>query len=93
MQLAGRFGEEVDEFQIRISKGRHKNVHPFAEDITSFEQGDKKASGPLRRLSSEEKEAIEADAMAIEDPHIRKAFVRAMISDLESNFDESNQKR
>ena len=93
MQLAGRFGEEVDEFQIRISKGRHKNVHPFVEDIPSFEQGGKKASGPLRQLSSEEKEAIEADAMAIEDPRIRKAFVRAMISDLESNFDESNQKR
>lgn len=45
MQLAGRFGEEVDEFQIRISKGRHKNVHPFVEDIPSFEQGIRRLQG------------------------------------------------
>lgn len=73
------FGEDIDEFIIKVSYGRYKEKHPF-------ESGDKKEEvEPKKQLSTEQLEFIDETADKVEDPHLRELFKKAMKADLKDN--------
>lgn len=89
MKLHGLFGEEVDDFLIHVSRGKYKKSHPFVEK-------DARAPRPAVQripLSREERRDIEEKSSAIQDARLRKAFTRAMISDIESKSGIKSQKQ
>lgn len=75
LQCRERFGETIDVFSIHISKGRHKDTHPFVVD-----KDEEEISEPL---SPEELQRVEEACENIPASPLRDSFRRAMISDLE----------
>lgn len=65
------FSLQIDEFVIKISRGAYMENHPFKDE----EKPKKKKK--IRRLSSEEKEKLDAYSSFIKDEKIRESFKRA----------------
>ena len=80
LQFFERFGEEIDEFKIFISRGQYKSFHPFVrqEQAPSYEE----RATPVP-LSDDELVAISEQTAGIDNAHLRKAVQRAMVADLE----------
>jgi hypothetical protein len=80
LQFFERFGEEIDEFKIFISRGQYKSFHPFVrqEQAPSYEE----RATPVP-LSDDELVAISEQTASIDNAHLRKAVQRAMVADLE----------
>lgn len=80
LQFFERFGEEIDEFKIFISRGQYKTFHPFAkqETVPSYVE----PAVPVA-LTEVEREEVVAQTAGIEDPRLRRAVERAMVADLE----------
>lgn len=74
------FGEEIDEFRIRVSRGKYKLDHPYREHADSNAQAEKM---PREPLSEERLAQIDEELLDIPDKRVREALKRAMISDLE----------
>ncbi len=69
------FNEVIEDFQIHISRGRYKHMHPFERE-----------EGPLHKpipLDEEEMKEIDDICRDIPDEKLRESFKRAMICDLE----------
>lgn len=80
-QCREKFGEEIDLFDIHISRGRNKQNHPYAEDEEVNRAA--RASEPVVPLTPEEMERVEEACAPIPDPLLREKFKKAMISDLQ----------
>ena len=70
-----RFGEDIDEFHIHISRGSMKKRKPFASDSRDEEQ-----SVPL---TPEERTQAQLWANRIGSSRVRNSFERALVADLE----------
>lgn len=80
LKLLERHNEDVAEFRILVSRGKYKKNYPFRT-----EEGVVAAPVPARRvpLPAQMRIELEEQCLAIADPHLREALLRAMISDLE----------
>ncbi|MEG2006115.1 MAG: DUF721 domain-containing protein [Raoultibacter sp.] len=90
LQFLQRFGEELDEFKIYISRGDYKKNHPFQkeEDPCYIEH-----ARPLP-LTDDEKQPFENKLNQIQDENLRSALKQAVVSDLEwkKGIKEKNNK-
>ena len=78
LKLLQLFGEQVEQFEIHVSRGNYKDYHPYADEHAP--EGD--SDLPLAPLSEEEREAVEATARMVDDERVRKALEKAMSADL-----------
>ena len=74
------FGEEIDEFRIRVSRGKYKLSHPYREEVEKTAAQEK---APRVALSEARIAQIDEELSTIPDKKVREALKRAMISDLE----------
>ena len=87
LKLLERFGEDVAEFRILISRGKYKENHPYRA-----QEAENPSPEPARHpLSLEEIRELQERASAIEDPRMREALLKAMISGLERKTDELDE--
>lgn len=87
LKLLERFGEEISEFRILISRGKYKENHPYREKTLDY-----LPPTPERRpLPPEEVESIRERAEVIEDKRMREALLKAMISGLERKSEEDDE--
>lgn len=84
LKLLERFGEQVSEFRILISRGKYKDNHPFRDPAPTVGV----STPPRRPLSPEETDRLRAEAAKIGDERMREALLKAMISGLERKTDE-----
>lgn len=79
LKLLELFGENVDEFEIHISRGNYKQHHPFlTEDAPETDK-----SPTAVPLDPTESDYVSNTASKIDDPRLRASFEKAMKSDLE----------
>lgn len=73
------FGEDIQEFDIKISQGNRKKSHPYKEEEppTFIDR-----SRPVS-LSAEEKAEVESRVADIENAAVREALRKAMTADLQ----------
>ena len=80
LRLLELFGEEIDDFQIRISQWKkYREIHPY---ITESQQATDTDS-PSIPLDSNEKSYVSNTSSLIDDERLRKTFEKAMTADLE----------
>lgn len=78
LQFARRYGEEIAEFRILISRGRYKNNHPFApKREASYDE--RAVPAPLDARQSE---ALAAALSGVADPTLRAALEKAARADM-----------
>lgn len=87
LKLLERFGEDISEFRILISRGSYKENHPYREKTPDYLP----PTPPRRPLPPEELEDLRGRAEAIEDVRMREALLKAMISGLERKSDEDSE--
>lgn len=83
LKLLERFGEQIEEFRILISRGRYKENHPYRDS----DEGAAVPTPPRRPLPAEEVERLREQASGIADERMREALLKAMISGLERKND------
>ena len=80
LRLLELFGEEIDRFDIRISKWRkYRDSHPYIDGDSANNQT-VSVSVPL---DDEEKSFVSATVSKVADEKVRKALEKAMTADLE----------
>ena len=80
LQFYERFGEMIDEFKIFISRGQYKSVHPFVHHDAPPSYVEHARPVPL---SEAERAMVCSQTADIQNPQLRRAVERAMVSDLE----------
>lgn len=83
------FGEEIDEFRIRVSRGKYKLDHPYREQAAVADS----EKAPRQPLSKERIDQIDEELSEIPNERLREALKRAIISDLEVKNAAEDQKR
>lgn len=86
LKMLERFGEEIDDFRILISRGEYKNKHPYFYNQTDT------CHTPSSRtpLSSQEIHSINERASEIGNQKVRNSLVKAMISGLEQQSERKD---
>ena len=80
LRLLELFGEDIEEFEIRISgKKEYKREHPYVDDRSGFSHSEKESIP----LTPDEKLFVDRTARIIEDESVRKSLEKAMTADLE----------
>ena len=86
LRLLELFGEDIEEFDIRISgKREYKREHPYVDESLEVP----KPNVPPLPLTTEEKEFVNRTADLIEDRRVRKSLEKAMTADLEWKKNEN----
>jgi len=85
-KLQEKFGEEVDEFRISVSRSRYRNYYPFKEQESTENQFN-------HELNQDDIKHIDELCEGIENARIQRAFREAMMSNLRWNqtFFEENK--
>ena len=79
LQLLQLFGEEIEDFEICISKWKkYREMHPYAEDLTSSDSPQTKT----KPLNVEDSTYVDCTSAKITDEKLQKAFKKAMTADL-----------
>lgn len=80
LSLLELFGEDIEDFQILVSKWRkYREVHPYIDD----EESDRLDEVTPIPLDDEERTFVSQTASQIEDEKVRKSLEKAMTADLE----------
>lgn len=79
LKFLQKFGEDIDEFKILISRGNYKKNFPFKLDQN---QNLKNKTTPIP-LSVNEKSRVAEITASIEDTKVRESLERAIVADLE----------
>ena len=79
LHLLELFGEDVESFQIHVSKPKYKKYHPYLADPSG--KADESASSIP--LTDDEKAYVSDTVSTIEDQRLRKSLEKAMTADLE----------
>ena len=91
LKLHHQYGEDIDEFQIKISYGKMKHTYAFRKEVLDPFYSHKAPSIPL---SFEKRQELEELVSSIPDKNVRTALLQAMIDDLEwksgIEFENSN---
>ena len=79
------FNEQLDAFDIYVSRSKYKNNHPF---IDREEEPQKQPHS----LTEEELEFVEKTVARVEDPYLRTRIKKAMIATLQYEDEEKTEK-
>ncbi len=79
LHLLELFGEQVEQFEIYVSKPKFKKNHPY---LASDEDASQKKA-PSVPLTEEEKEYVEDTVATVEDDRLRESLRKAMTADME----------
>ncbi len=79
LKLLELFGEQVEQFEIHISRGNYKKNHPY---IVADETETVEKLSPIP-LTQDEKELVSARVSGIGNPRLRESLQRAMTADIE----------
>ena len=80
LRLLELFGEDIDDFRIKVSKWKkYRECHPYVND-ESPDYSSKSSSVPL---TVDEQSYVSRTVAVIEDKKLRKSFKKAMTADLE----------
>lgn len=79
LHLLELFGEDIEQFEIHVSKPRYKGNHPYL--TKSSDGADEKA--PSIPLDDHERAYVSDTVSAVEDKQLREALQKAMTADLE----------
>lgn len=88
LHLLELFGEEVESFEIHVSRGKYKKNHPYLSN--GEENVAQKA--PSIPLDDNEKEYVSNTVSTVEDNRLRASLQKAMTADMEWKKGE-NQSR
>ena len=79
LHLLELFGEDVESFEIHVSRGKYKKNHPYLseEDETVIKKP------PSVPLNDNEKEYVSNTVSTVEDNRLREALRKAMTADME----------
>ena len=75
LKLLELFGEEVEQFDIHVSRGNYKQNHPY---LVENEEEDNRTSIEFVALDEEELKCVSETSSVIEDEKVRKALESAM---------------
>lgn len=80
LRLLELFGEDIDDFQIKVSRWKkYREIHPYLDEVSPDETN----KSPSIPLTVSELSHVSNVGAAIEDEKIRKSFEKAMKADLE----------
>ena len=79
LHLLELFGEDVEQFEILVSRGKYKKNHPYLTE-TSQEADE---SIPAIPLDEDEKAFVSDTVSSVEDQKLRETLQKAMTADLE----------
>ena len=79
LRLLELFGEDVEQFEIHVSRGKYKKNHPYLAGSRET-AAEKPASVPL---DDTENAYVESTVSTVEDKQLREALQKAMKTDLE----------
>ena len=85
LQLLELFGEQVEEFEILVSRGNYKNHHPFAEEEPVAEPPKVDPS----QLPDSDRRHVSETVAVVEDEKLRKSLEKAMTADMARNRAEN----
>ena len=87
LTLREMFGEEIDTFEIYVSRGKYKSRHPFEKkpEQNIDDSSSKNTGFATRELTESEQEYIQHVVSTIEDERLRASIEKAMKADLKRN--------
>ena len=87
LKLLELFGEQIDQFDIHVSKGAYKKYHPYYED-----EDEAVGAALLEELPQQEREYVSATASSLDDSRLRRSFEEAMTATLARNRAENGER-
>lgn len=79
LKLLQSFGENIEEFEIYVSRGNYKQNHPYTLEASAQTQP---ATPPIP-LDAPERTFVETTASNVDSPQVRKSFEKAMTASME----------
>ena len=79
LYLLQMFGEDVESFEIHVSRGKYKKNHPYLAET----DGNSNENAPAIPLSDDEKAYVSDTVSVVEDDYLRETIRKAMTADLE----------
>lgn len=82
LHLLELFGEEIEQFEIHVSRGRYKQNHPYltGSDAENAAVADKNT--PDVPLTADEESYVSNTVSTVEDKRLQKALEKAMTADI-----------
>ena len=77
LKLLELFGEQIEQFEIYVSRGDYKNHHPYSEEGATSA-----AAIPLPELTEEGRARVSELGAKVEDPGVRASLEKAMTADM-----------
>ena len=84
LKLLELFGEQVENFEIHVSRGKYKNYHPYVDEDAAPQR-----VHSLPSLSKNDREVVSQTGEKVEDPRLRRSFEKAMTADLARKMTEN----
>ena len=79
LHLLQLFGEDIEQFEILVSKPKFKKHHPYLKDAEDQPQ----RKPPSIPLTDDERAYVQSTTEAVEDERLRETLRKAMTADLE----------
>lgn len=79
LHLLELFGEDIEQFEIHVSRGKYKKNHPYLTE----ESQKADTTTPAVPLNDDEKAFVSDTVSTIEDQKLRESLQKAMTADLE----------
>lgn len=79
LRLLELFGEQIERFDIHISRGNYKDNHPYASETPTESQ----QQAPSIPLDPNERSYVSDTVSTIQDERLRESFRSAMTADME----------
>ena len=76
------FGEDVQVFEIKVSRRDYKKKHPYIDQSDTAEESLLVRDRCDERLSADKEKFISDTLSAVDDPRLRESLEKAMIADL-----------
>lgn len=85
LRLLELFGEDVEQFEIKVSRGTYKDYHPYTEEDELSES----STLPLPELSPEGQLRVDEISAKVTEESVRKSFEKAMTADMARKMTEN----
>ena len=85
LKLLELFGEQIETFEIKVSRQSYKDKHPFTDEVNIEEAN----VSPLPPLDEEGRRYVYKTAEKVEDEKLRKSLEKAMTADIARNRAEN----
>lgn len=87
LKLLELFGEQIEEFEIYVSREKYKKNHPYLTD----DRPESDEKHPPVQLDSNEKAYVSTVSATVEDERLREKLKKAMTADMEWKKGESGK--